>query len=153
MTTKSLRTLIIDDSADDAELLIRELRRESYDVSAERTDTETGLKAALEDQSWDIVLCDFHMPRFSGTEALKLVRARDPDVPFIFVSGAIGEDVAVGAMKAGAQDYVMKGNLKRLAPAIEDFAQRRRNRNCAFALRFGFLSRQYEHVVLNVVPL
>jgi two-component system, cell cycle sensor histidine kinase and response regulator CckA len=115
----SLRALIIDDSADDAELLIRALRRESYDVSAERTDTEQGLKAALADQSWDIVLCDFHMPSFSGTEALKIVRARDPDVPFIFVSGAIGEDVAVGAMKAGAQDYVMKGNLKRLAPAIE----------------------------------
>ena len=115
----SLKTLIIDDSADDAELLIRELRRESYDVSAERTDTEAGLKAALDDQAWDIVLCDFHMPRFSGIEALKIVRDRDPDVPFIFVSGAIGEDVAVGAMKAGAQDYVMKGNLKRLAPAIE----------------------------------
>ena len=95
------------------------MRRESYDVSAERTDTEAGLKAALDDQAWDIVLCDFHMPRFSGTEALKIVRERDPDVPFIFVSGAIGEDVAVGAMKAGAQDYVMKGNLKRLAPAIE----------------------------------
>ena len=119
MPTTSLRTLIIDDSADDAELLIRELRRESYDVSAERTDTEAGLKAALDDQTWDIVLCDFHMPRFSGAEALKIVRERDPDVPFIFVSGAIGEDVAVGAMKAGAQDYVMKGNLKRLAPAIE----------------------------------
>ena len=73
----------------------------------------------MADQGWDIVLCDFHMPRFSGTEALKIVREQDPDVPFIFVSGAIGEDVAVGAMKAGAQDYVMKGNLKRLAPAIE----------------------------------
>jgi two-component system cell cycle sensor histidine kinase/response regulator CckA len=119
MTTRSLRALIIDDSAEDAELLIRELRRESYDVSAERTDTETGLKAALHDQTFDIVLCDFHMPRFSGIEALKIVRDRDPDVPFIFVSGAIGEDVAVGAMKAGAQDYVMKGNLKRLAPTIE----------------------------------
>jgi len=115
----TLRTLIIDDSADDAELLIRELRRESYDVSAERTDTAAGLKAALADQAWDIVLCDFHMPRFSGIEALKIVREQDPDVPFIFVSGAIGEDVAVGAMKAGAQDYVMKGNLKRLAPAID----------------------------------
>ena len=117
--TTSLRTLIIDDSPDDAELLIRELRRENYDVSAERTDTEAGLRAALAGQSWDIVLCDFHMPRFSGAEALRIVRERDPDVPFIFVSGAMGEDVAVGAMKAGAQDYVMKGNLKRLAPAID----------------------------------
>ena len=115
----SLRALIIDDSADDAELLIRELRRESYDISAERTDTEIGLKAALDDQTWDIILCDYHMPRFSGLDALKIVRGRNLDVPFIFVSGAMGEDVAVGAMKAGAQDYVMKGNLKRLAPAIQ----------------------------------
>jgi two-component system cell cycle sensor histidine kinase/response regulator CckA len=117
--TTSLRTLIIDDSADDADLLIRELRREGYDVSAERTDTDAGLRAALEDQSWDVVLCDFNMPCLSGLEALKVVRERNRDVPFIFVSGAIGEDVAVAAMKAGAQDYVMKGNLKRLAPAIE----------------------------------
>ncbi|MEZ5831493.1 MAG: response regulator [Dongiaceae bacterium] len=116
--TTSLRALIIDDSADDADLLIRELRRENYDVSAERTDTEAGLKAALDDQTWDIILCDYNMPRFSGVEALKVVRSRNTDVPFIFVSGAIGEDVAVAAMKAGAQDYVMKGNLKRLAPAI-----------------------------------
>ncbi|HEV8388206.1 MAG TPA: response regulator [Dongiaceae bacterium] len=115
----SLRALIIDDSADDVELLIRELRRESYDVSAERTDTEVGLKAALDDQTWDIILCDYNMPRFSGLEALKIVRGRTLEVPFIFVSGAIGEDVAVGAMRAGAQDYVMKGNLKRLAPAIQ----------------------------------
>ena len=114
----SLRTLIIDDSADDAELLIRELRRESYDVSAERTDTEAGLKAALDAQSWDVILCDYNMPRFSGLEALAIVRGRNLDVPFIFVSGAMGEDVAVSAMRAGAQDYVMKGNLKRLAPAI-----------------------------------
>ncbi|WP_119303139.1 PAS domain S-box protein [Dongia deserti] len=117
--TTSLRTLIIDDSADDTDLLIRELRRDGYDISAERTDTEAGLKAALDDQSWDIVLCDFNMPHFSGLDALKVVRERNLDVPFIFVSGAIGEDVAVAAMKAGAQDYVMKGNLKRLAPAIE----------------------------------
>ena len=75
----SIKTLIIDDSADDAELLIRELRRESYDVSAERTDTEAGLKAALDDQAWDIVLCDFHMPRFSGLEALKIVRERSEE--------------------------------------------------------------------------
>src|SRR5689334_9218257 len=117
--TTSLRTLIIDDSADDAELLIRELQREGYEISAERTDSEPGLKAALDDQTWDIILCDFHMPRFSGLDALRIVRNRNFEVPFIFVSGAMGEDVAVGAMKAGAQDYVMKGNLKRLAPAIQ----------------------------------
>ena len=115
----SLRILIIDGSADDADLLIRQLRREGYEVSAERTDTAVGLNAALEDQGWNVVLCDFNMPGFSGIDALKMVRARDRDVPFIFVSGAIGEDVAVAAMRAGAQDYVMKANLTRLALAIE----------------------------------
>ena len=81
--TASLRTLIIDDSADDVDLLIRDLRREGYDVSAERTDTEAGLRAALQDQSWDVVLCDFNMPRFSGLDALRIVRERNPDVPFM----------------------------------------------------------------------
>ena len=100
-------------------LLIRELRREGYEISSERADTAAGLSAALDAQTWDIVLCDFNMPRFSGLEALQIVRGRGLDVPFIFVSGAIGEDVAVAAMKAGAQDYVMKGQLKRLPPAIE----------------------------------
>lgn len=117
--TRPLRALIIDDSAEDSELLVRDLKREGYDLSTERTDTAAGLEAALDAQSWDIVLCDYNMPRFSGLEALRIVRARGLDVPFIFVSGAMGEDVAVSAMKAGAQDYVMKGHLKRLAPAIE----------------------------------
>jgi len=116
---RPLRALIIDDSADDAELVMRDLKREGYELSSERTDTAAGLHAALDAQAWDIVLCDFNMPRFSGLEALEIVRGRGLDVPFIFVSGAMGEDVAVAAMKAGAQDYVMKGQLKRLAPAIE----------------------------------
>src|SRR5262245_34758818 len=116
---RPLRASIIDDSADDAELLIRDLKRDGYELSSERTDTAAGLQAALDAQAWDIVLCDFNMPRFSGLQALEIVRGRGLDVPFIFVSGAIGEDVAVAAMKAGAQDYVMKGQLKRLVPAIE----------------------------------
>jgi DNA-binding NtrC family response regulator len=115
----TLRTLIIDDSADDAELLMRELRRERCDLSVERTDTEAGLKAALADGAWDLVLCEFQMPRLSGLEALRIVRAHDPDVPFIFVSGAIEEDFAVGAIKAGAQDRIVKGDLNRLAAAVE----------------------------------
>ncbi|HEU4825999.1 MAG TPA: response regulator, partial [Dongiaceae bacterium] len=108
---RSLRALIIDDSADDAELLMRDLRREGYELSCERTDTAAGLRAALDAQAWDIILCDYNMPRFSGLEALEIVRGRGLDVPFIFVSGAMGEDVAVSAMRAGAQDYVMKGHL------------------------------------------
>jgi PAS domain S-box-containing protein len=153
MTTTLLRALIIDDSADDADLLVRALRREGYDISAERTDTEAGLQAALSGQEWDIVLCDFNMPRFSGLDALKTVRARNRDVPFIFVSGAIGEDVAVAAMKAGAQDYVMKGNLRRLAPAIERELREsavRRDRTAAES-RQRMMEARYKQI-LSIAP-
>ena len=113
-----LRVLVIDDSSDDTDLLIRQLRRDGYDLSAERTETIDGLKAALDAQDWDIVLCDYAMPTFSGLDALATVQERRPDLPFIFVSGVMGEDVAVAAMKAGAQDYITKNGLKRLGPAI-----------------------------------
>jgi two-component system cell cycle sensor histidine kinase/response regulator CckA len=83
-----------------------------------RVDTAVGLKATLDDP-WDIVISDFSMPGFRGTDALSIVRDRGLDVPFIFLSGTIGEDMAVSAMKAGAQDYVIKGNVARLLPAIE----------------------------------
>ncbi len=151
--TRPLRALIVDDSADDAELLIRELRREGYEISAERTDTAVGLQAALDGQAWDIILCDYNMPRFSGLEALEIVRGRALDVPFIFVSGAIGEDVAVAAMKAGAQDYVMKGNLKRLPPAIDRElrdATVRRERVQAEARRHSMEARYRQ--ILSIAP-
>ncbi len=116
--TSLLRVLVVDDSSDDTELLIRQLRRDGYDLSAERTETMDGLKAALDAQDWDIVVCDYNMPTFSGLDALAVVQERRPDLPFIFVSGVMGEDVAVVAMKAGAQDYITKNSLKRLGPAI-----------------------------------
>jgi diguanylate cyclase (GGDEF)-like protein/PAS domain S-box-containing protein len=118
-TGKPLRALIVEDSADDGEILARELTRGGYVLSYERVDTQEALEAALDTQSWDIVFADYSMPRFSGTEALACVRARGDEIPFIFVSGTIGEDVAVSAMKAGAQDYLMKDHLKRLLPAVE----------------------------------
>lgn len=114
-----IRVLIVEDSAEDAELLIRELTRGGYEPAALVVDTAEAMDAALEQQTWDIVFGDYTMPRFSGAEALGLLRKRDPDVPFIFVSGTIGEDVAVAAVKAGANDYLIKGNLKRLIPAVE----------------------------------
>jgi PAS domain S-box-containing protein len=116
---KPLYVLIVEDSEDDADLLVRELRRAGYELVYQRVDTAEGLHAALAGQVWDLVLADYSMPSFSGTQALAVVRSRGLDVPFIFVSGTIGEDTAVAAMKAGAQDYLTKGNLKRLAPAIE----------------------------------
>lgn len=114
-----LRALIVEDSEDDALLLVRELQRGGYDVTFERVETAKTMAAALGRQEWDIVLADYTMPHFSGTAALELLRETGLDIPFIFVSGTIGEEIAVKAMKNGANDYLIKGNLKRLIPAIE----------------------------------
>ena len=113
-----LRILIVEDSEADAELLLRELRRGGYAPEFERVETPEGLDAALARQSWDLVVSDYAMPRFNGLQALKLTQEKGLDIPFIIVSGSIGEDVAVAAMKAGAHDYLMKDNTARLLPAI-----------------------------------
>lgn len=115
---KSLRVLIVEDAPDDADLCLRELRRSGFDSIAHVTSNEDGFRAAL-CESWDIVLCDYTMPSFSGTDALLILRGKEIDTPFIFVSGTIGEEAAVTAMRDGAQDYIVKNNLRRLGPAIE----------------------------------
>ena len=134
-----LRVLMVEDSADDAFLVLRELRRGGYEPLHERVDTPEALDAAFSRQNWDLVLVDFTMPRFSGARALEMVKARDTDLPFIFVSGTIGEDTAVAAMKSGAHDYIMKGNLKRLLPAIDrelrEAEERRERRRAEEELR------------------
>lgn len=112
-----VRALIVEDSEDDALLLVEYLQRANFRLEWQRLDTEEALLKALE-QSWDIVFSDYSMPYFSGARALEVVKRHDPDIPFIFVSGTIGEDTAVTGMRAGAQDYVMKGNLSRLVPAV-----------------------------------
>ncbi len=114
-----LRVLIVEDSDDDCALLLRELKRGGYEPTHHRVETEEALRAALARQEWDIVFADYTMPQFSGTQALALVRGAGLDIPFIFVSGTIGEDTAVAALKAGAQDYIMKGSYKRLLPAVD----------------------------------
>ncbi len=115
-----LRALLVEDSEDDALLLLRELKRGGYEPSSLRVDTAEAMEAALRDEDWDIVISDHSMPSFSSSAALNLLRDRGfADLPFIIVSGRIGEDAAVGAMKAGAQDYIMKDNLARLNTAIE----------------------------------
>jgi PAS domain S-box-containing protein len=113
------RILIVEDSPDDAELEARVLRQSGFDLTYERVDTPEAMQAALEAGSWDLVTADFSMPRFSGLAALKLLQDKGFDLPFILVSGTVGEDVAVQAMRAGAQDYVLKTNLARLPLAIE----------------------------------
>jgi len=114
-----LRVLIVEDSEDDADLLLRELRRGGYAPAFERVDTPGAMRAALDRNSWDIVLSDFSLPQFSGLAALALLQERGPDLPFILLSGTIGEETAVAAMKAGAHDFMLKGHLARLVPAIE----------------------------------
>src|SRR5580692_3711505 len=114
MMTEKLRVLLVEDSEDDASLLLRELRRAGYDPLYDRVWTAAGIETALTRQSWDLVISDHGMPAFSGTEALQIVRRMAPDVPFIFVSGSIGEDIAVAAMRAGAQDYVIDRKSTRL---------------------------------------
>src|SRR6184192_1216735 len=114
-----LRVLIAEDSENDARLLVRELERAGFDAAYERVDSRAAMQAALDRHTWDLVIGDYSMPEFSGPAALALLRAHDPDTAFIFVSGSMGEDVAVEAMKAGAQDFLTKGNLRRLIPAIE----------------------------------
>lgn len=118
-THSSIRVLLVEDSPDDAELMLRELERGGYHVISERVDTRDGLAAALEASPWELVLSDFAMPQFSGLEALALVRGMGLDVPFIIVSGTVGEEAAVGAMRSGAHDYVLKQSLARLCPAVE----------------------------------
>ncbi|MFZ3157337.1 MAG: PAS domain S-box protein [Smithella sp.] len=115
----SLRVLIVDDSDDDAKLMIRQLRNGGYDPNWKRVETAETMKAALESQQWDVILCDYKMPRFNSPAALKVLQDIKIDIPFIIVSGAIGEDTAVAAMKSGAHDFLMKDKLAKLVVAIE----------------------------------
>jgi len=113
-----LNVLIVDDSEDDAILIVRALEKEGFNLSFKRVDSAASLEAALNDASWDIVLSDYSMPAFDAFKALAICQNKVFDAPFIVVSGRIGEEVAVEMMKAGASDYVMKDDLPRLAPAV-----------------------------------
>jgi diguanylate cyclase len=114
-----LRVLVIEDNEDDAALVVRTLTKAGYDIASTRVDSAEGLRGALDRGPWDLAIADYTMPSFSGTQALEIIRENAVDLPFIFVSGTIGEDIAVAAMKQGAHDYIIKGNLARLAPAVE----------------------------------
>src|SRR5262249_35668665 len=117
--SQSIRVLLVEDSPDDAEMLLLELQDGGYDPIYKRVDTAPAMRAALAQGIWDIVIADYVMPQFNALAALALLRESGCNLPFIIVSGAIGEDTAVAAMKAGAQDYIMKDNLARLITAVE----------------------------------
>jgi PAS domain S-box-containing protein len=114
-----LRVLIVEDSEADALLLLRELQRGGYEPAFERVETAESMARALNAGPWDIILSDYTLPRFSGTDALRLLHDHGLDIPFIFISGTMGEDTVVAAMKSGAQDYIIKGSFTRLTPAIQ----------------------------------
>jgi signal transduction histidine kinase len=129
---QTLRALIVEDSEDDTTLLVHALRKGGYETVTSRVETPWAFGAALDGQAWDIVLSDWFMPQFSALEALRIVTARGLDLPFIIVSGTIGEDVAVEGLRAGAHDFITKGNLTRLVPAVRrelrELAVRRESR-------------------------
>ncbi len=114
-----LRVLIVDDSTNDAILIERELRRGGYDLFFKRVDTAADMEAALDGEEWDAVVADYVIPGFGGLAALALLKEKGLDLPFVIVSGALGEETAVEVMRAGAHDYIMKDRLARLVPAIE----------------------------------
>ncbi len=150
---KTLRVLVIEDSEEDTILLIRELQHGGYEPVFERVDTEKAMNAALNKQAWDIIISDYVMPEFSGLGALKLVQKKGLDLPFIIVSGKIGEESAIEAMKAGAHDYIMKNNLKRLCSAIErelhEAGVRRERKRAEEELR---KSEAKNRALLNAIP-
>ncbi len=115
---QSLRALMVEDSEDDALLIIRELKKGGYDPVSERVETAAAMKKALKEKQWDIILCDYKLPKFNAPSAIALLKESNIDIPLIIVSGTIGEETAVECMRLGAQDYIMKNNLSRLCPAI-----------------------------------
>jgi two-component system cell cycle sensor histidine kinase/response regulator CckA len=148
-----LRVLIVEDSVADTELLVRELERGGYRVAHERVHTASALQEALTRSAWDVVVSDYDMPMFSGPAALAILRATGLDIPFIMISGTIGEEIAVSALKAGAHDFLVKGRLARLIPAIErerrEVEVRREHARAQDALRLS--EAQYRSLVDGAV--
>jgi PAS domain S-box-containing protein len=133
-----LRVLQIEDSESDAALIVRALEKARYQVEWERVEDAAGMRAALAERAWDVIISDYYVPQFGAPAALGILRESGLDIPFIVVSGRMGEDTAVEMMKAGAHDYLLKDKLARLAPAVErelrDAKSRRERRRAEEAL-------------------
>jgi PAS domain S-box-containing protein len=136
---KPLSVLVVEDSASDADLMVRQLQQAGFEVTYQRVESAAEMSAALQRQDWNAVLSDYRLPGFDAGEALALLNGSGLDLPFIVVSGIIEEDVAIELMRKGAHDYLMKGNLSRLGPAIvrelADAQERRKRRRAEAALR------------------
>ncbi len=133
-----LRVLLIEDSEDDAFLLLRELEKRGYEPVSKRVETPDEMSSALKEQEWDIVISDYVLPKFSGLDALQVLKQSGIDLPFIVISGKMGEETAVEAMRAGAHDYILKDKMSRLVPAIQrelaEFVVRRERKETQEAL-------------------
>ena len=119
MMKTPLQVLIVEDSEFDAQIMVSLLRKGGYDVTCERVENAPAMRTALQSRPWQLILADYNLPSFNAPAALEVLKESGLDLPFIIVSGGIGEDIAVACMKAGAHDYLMKGNLHRLAPAVD----------------------------------
>jgi two-component system, cell cycle sensor histidine kinase and response regulator CckA len=152
---RSVRVLIVEDSEDDALLVANELRRGGIEATPRRVDSAAGLQAALAGEAPEIVIVDHNLPGFGGIAALRMIRAFDPDLPVILISGAVGEDVLVEAMKSGGRDFILKGNLTRLVPAVRrelEEAQTRRDSRLALD-RVRFQAQVLEQVGEAIVAV
>jgi DNA-binding NtrC family response regulator len=137
--SKELHILILEDNANDAELMERELRNAGIVLSSKRVETKEDFLKELREFSPDLILSDYSLPQFDGLSALAIAQEKCPDIPFILVSGAIGEDLAIETLKKGATDYVLKSHLSRLVPsimrALREAEERREYNGAVEALR------------------
>ena len=149
-----LSILIVEDSEDDAQLLLRELKRGGLDLESKRVETAEAFLEALKDLKWNLIISDFSLPQFSAPQALELLQASGLDLPFIIVSGTIGEEAAVSALKAGAHDFLVKGNMPRLIPAIQrelkDAETRHKRREADEALQES--NARFERAIASLPP-
>src|SRR5215212_6674448 len=151
-----LRVLIVEDQEADAQLMLRELRQHGYDLEHERVETRPGMEQALARQRWDIILSDYNLPHFNAMNALATLKVSGLDIPFLVISGTIDEETAVAALKAGAHDFLVKGRLSRLVPAVErelrEVAVRRERREALAQLeeRESRLSAIFSQVAVGI---
>lgn len=155
MAMTKINLLLAEDNDTDALLLIRQLRKEGFEVTHVQVKTRREMEEALERGGWDIVISDFSMPGFGGSDALELFKSRNLDIPFILVSGTVGEDIAVSIMKGGANDYLMKTHLNRLGPAVkrelEETQMKREKRRVESMLKQN--EKRFERLIQDLVDV